>query len=333
MFAGVAQAVRPRRLARLCGLLLPLCLVMPAPAAAGGIEVVVVLSDATEPYQAFVSALRQSVPGDASITVLDRAEEFSDSRRADLILTVGVKAADQVASRAGRPVLAAMLPSGRYAELAARRPPGAQLSAIFVDQPWSRHVGLLNAALPGSKRIGLLHSTASGIDLRGLRGLMAVQGATLNARAADPAVNLFDELENVLSGSDALLAAPDSAIYNSRTIRNILLTSYRHRVPLIGLSQAYVNAGALCAVFSTPEQLAAQAGATVASFAQIRQLPPARFPDFFTVAVNREVARMLGIVIGPDEALKSRLEEEAGRGSLRASRMNVPAASGVSYEP
>ena len=41
-------------------------------------------------------------------------------------------------------------------------------------------------------------------------------------------------------------------------MRNILLTSYRRGVPLVGLSQAYVNAGALAAIFSTTEQLAEQ---------------------------------------------------------------------------
>jgi len=71
---------------------------------------------------------------------------------------------------------------------------------------------------------------------------------------------LFSDLDELLIDSDVLLAVPDSEIYNSNSIRNILLSSYRRGIPLVGFSQAYVKAGALCAIFSTPEQLAATSG-------------------------------------------------------------------------
>ena len=61
-------------------------------------------------------------------------------------------------------------------------------------------------------------------------------------RSAD---ELYPKLESILASSDVLMAVPDSMIYSSSNIRNILLTSYRRGVPLVGVSQAYVNAGAL----------------------------------------------------------------------------------------
>lgn len=202
-----------------------------------------------------------------------------------------------------------MMPSREYAALLSGQRSDHNLSAVFVDQPWSRQVLLLRAALPDLKRIGLLHSPQDGLDTAKLRQLLEDHGARLVEQTTDPDASLFDSLSAVLSNSDVLLAVPDGAIYNGNNIRNILLSSYRQRVPLVGLSQAYVNAGALCAVFSTPEQLAAQTRAETATFMRTRQLPQARFPQFYSVAVNREVAMMLGIRIGPADRIKSQIEQ------------------------
>lgn len=313
MFLRLVLSTCSSRLARLSCLLWALCLA-PVPCLAGDLKILLVLSDSSEPYQAFSKAFQQKLPANASVTVQEHAEDFSGGEQQfDLVVTVGVKAGDWAAARTNKPLLAAMLPSNRYAGLLAKRPRATQMSAIFVDQPWARQVHVLRAALPGRKKIGLLHSPEPHLEINALRNLLAEHGAALNDHPADPSGKLFDDLESALSGSDVLLAVPDSAIYNGSNIRNILLSSYRHRVPLIGLSQAYVNAGALYAVYSTPGQLAAQADAAVRLFAQVRQLPGPQFPEFFSIVVNREVARMLGITIKPAEALQSQAEQEEGR--------------------
>ena len=56
-----------------------------------------------------------------------------------------------------------------------------------------------------------------------------------------------------VENSEVLLGVPDGVIYNSNNIRNILPSSYRRGIPLIGFSQGYVRAGAffVCAVFHT----------------------------------------------------------------------------------
>ncbi len=305
------QFDRAMRWGRLCGLLGMLCMA-PFSCLANDLKVLLVLSDGSEPYQAFANAYEQSSAG-ANVTVLDHAEDFSDGQQSDLIVAVGVKAAAWVSARTAKPVLAAMLPSNRYAELSAKRPRGGQLSAIFVDQPWARQVKLLRAVLPERKKIGLLHSLDPHFDLNALRNLLTERGGVLNAHAIDSSGNLFDDLERVLSSSDVLLAVPDNVIYNSGTIRNILLSSYRRKVPLVGLSPAYVNAGALYAVYSTPEQLAAQAAVAVRLFGQTKHLPNPEFPEQFTIAVNREVARMLGIPVKPTGQLQLEVEQQEAK--------------------
>lgn len=306
-------AVRSRCHRAFFGLLWWLCLT-PFAYAADDLRVLLVLSDSNPPYQTFAKTFKQSLSANIQAIVLERAEDFSgDGQQTDLIVTVGVKAADWVAARTTIPMLAAMIPSNKYAELLAKRPSAKQISAIFLDQPWARQVDLLHAVLPERSKIGVLYSPDTKLDLEALRGALADHGYTLIAKPLRSHETLFADLEDVLVDSDVLFAVPDGAIYSSSNIRNILLSSYRRGVPLIGLSQAYVNAGAVCAVFSTPEQLAAQASAATISFAQTRQLRDAQFPVLYTIAVNQEVARTLGITINSAELLHLQVEKAQGR--------------------
>jgi ABC-type uncharacterized transport system substrate-binding protein len=195
-----------------------------------------------------------------------------------------------------------MLSSDSYQQM--RQGSRAPSSALYLDQPWSRQVALIRAALPVRHRVGVLYSSDNARVLPELRQALTQQGAQLVALPVASADQLAPTLESLLGQSDLLLALPDSAIYNSYTIRNILLGSYRRSVPLIGLSAAYVNAGALCAVYSSAEQQAEQAATMTATFLATRRLPAPQFPHGYQIAVNAEVARSLGVDLPPLEVLR-----------------------------
>lgn len=277
-------------------------------AGAEQLHVLVVQSDSSSLYQAFARTYTQNLPANIKASVLERAEDF-DTEQADLIVTIGVKAAERVAGRTAQPLLAAMIPSN--AEFLAKHP--HKTAAIYLDQPLGRQVSLLRAALPERNKIGVLHS--AGKDMSALRTELSAHGEMLIDRTLRSDESLFVALDELLAGSEVLLAVPDGDVYNSNTIRNILLTSYRRGIPLIGFSQAYVRAGALYAIFSTPEQLAAQADEITRSFALTHKLPDSQFPTLYTIAVNPEVARTLGLTIKSADALRLQIEKSSG--SLR----------------
>lgn len=116
---------------------------------------------------------------------------------------------------------------------------------------------------------------------------------------------LAADLSLLLQNSDVLLVLPDAAIYRPDTIRNILLETYRQRVPMIGLSPHYVRAGALSAVYSTPEQIARQAVRMLGIYAATGRMPKSQYPDDFEVAVNTRVAHSLGLNIKNAEQLRA----------------------------
>lgn len=282
-----------------------------AAAQAGTLNVLLLLSDRTLPYQQFADTLNRTLAASkAGVTVTE--SPTGSGANPDLVIAVGIKATEFAVSNFGTPVLGAMIPRQGYEALLERyaaQQRSRQVSAIFIEQPRERELDFIRAALPERRRLGMLYSPGAHIDLPKLQPDIDGRGLTLVSRRVRSADSLFADLEEVLNESDLLLAIADSAVYNSSNVRNILLTSYRHKVPLVGLSQAYLNAGALCAVFSTPEQLAAQTGAAIVSFAANRRLPEAQYPTSFNIGLNQQVARSLGIFLDSPEAIRERMNK------------------------
>lgn len=292
-----------------------LCLLALAPIScwAENLKVIVLLSDNSAPYLSFANALSKNLPASIQTTVFEHPDRPAlDASQADLIIAVGTNAAELAVTQTGTPVLAVMISKTSFEDLLAQSSPkktAPAISAIYLNQPWDRQLDFLQAALPKRHKIGLLYSRDSRIDTAPLRQAIANRGGSLIAQPVSSADGLFSSLKNVLDDSDVLLAIPDGSIYSSSNIRNILLTSYRQKVPLVGLSQSYVNAGALCAIFSTPEQLAEQTSSTVILFARTRRLPGSQYPAAYTIAVNQQVARSLGIVLPSPEAIRGQMDK------------------------
>jgi len=270
-----------------------------------------VLSDSSPPYQQFSAAITQVLAASkADVTVI--SSQAGNDKKADLIIAVGMKATESALNKLDTPVLGVMIPKLGYEALLNRLPSQPQpntTSAIYIDQSWERQLDFLQAAIPNLHRIGLLYSPDTPIDIDSLRYNAKVRGLFLSAQAVQSGETLFAILDTVLGESDVLLAIPDSNIFNNSNVRNILLTSYRHKVALIGISQAYVSAGALCAIFSTPEQLAEQTVETIVSFARNRRLPKPQYPGSFNIALNQQVARSLEIALNSPEVIRERMNK------------------------
>ena len=273
------------------------------------LKVHLVMSDSAGPYQQFSSALGKALEtSKANVTVIESSS--GKETGASLVIAVGMKAMELAINKFDAPVLGVMIPRMGYEALADRyhaRYRSKPISAIYLDQSWDRQLNFIKATLPKHKTVGILYSPDTRITLPRLP-----RGMSLNAQSAS-AENLFDALENILINSDVLLVVPDSEIYSSSNVRNILLTSFRRKTPLIGISQAYVNAGALGAIYSTPEQIARQTVETVISFSRDGQLPEPRYPESFDISLNLQVARSLGIVLDSPATIHERMDK-AGEG-------------------
>lgn len=233
-----------------------------------------------------------------------------------LIVAVGIRSAT-MALNSHAPVLNVLVSKVGFGKLLHDLPVHREkntFSAIYLDQPSRRQIDLITSALPEAKNIGLLFS-AQLPEIASLRKAVAENRLVLHEQKIGSADSLHRDLLALLQISDVLLAVPDAQIYNSSTMRNILLSTYRNEVPVVGLSVPYVRAGALCAVFSTPDQIAAQAADVAGQFLATGRLPPAQYPIEFDVMVNRQVARSLGIQIKEPAALIRQIKAASAGGA------------------
>jgi len=107
----------------------------------------------------------------------------------------------------------------------------------------------------------------------------------------------INRLLNQIAQTDVLLALPDSAVYSTESIRNILLSTYRHKQGVIGFSADMVKAGALATTYSEVEDINAQVAEIVGSYVAGGELPAPQFPRYFHTIVNEGVARSLDVEV------------------------------------
>jgi len=235
------------------------------------------------------------------------------SHHHSLTLSLGNRAANIISQRKlNQPVLYSLLPSLAYKKLVLSRKncEDTQCSAVFIDQPLKRTLQLTKLSLPNLKVAGILSGRHHNNDMKNLKYFSKNLDIIIEHEKLMNADNLVSTLGEVLKISDALLSLPDPGIYSSRTVQNILLTAYRYRKPVIGYSKAFVKAGALFAVYSTPFQLSQQTAEVINVFfkSQDNRLPSPQYPRHFTVSVNSMVARSLNINIETEDKLQEKLE-------------------------
>jgi len=304
-----------RLLSALCLTLAMLCL----PRAAAALDgVTVVLSEEGGAYAQVTDKLRAVLSqngGTARLPVKVIALKEGDSLRADpgqLLVAVGTGAMEALAQKnLPQPVLNVLVPRAAYEKTArqsGRLSDPRNFSAIYLDQPWARQFALVRHALPGRTKVGILLSPNSTELATALSAAAKAAGFAAIIEMVDGEADLLPVLKRLLGESDVLLAVPDPFIYNRNTVQSILLTTYRHQVPLLGFSPSYVKAGAIAAVFSVPEQIGQQAAEIIQRLAADRRLPLPQPPRYFSVGVNAQVARSLGISLDDEASLNNKLK-------------------------
>ena len=231
-----------------------------------------------------------------------------NSSRWDLIVTIGTKAANFV-SKSGTdiPTLYSLIPSSSFNNIRKTSHSG-NISAIFIDQPITRELALVRAVMPERKNVGVILGRYTSISKPSLSKRMHAMNLNPNISYATPN-NLNRIIEDKLQKIDVLLALPDPSIYNKQSVLAILLSSYRHRVPIIGYSAAFVKSGAIAAVYSTPSDIGRHIGDEIVKFVLPTggDLSAPSYPRYFSININQSVASSLNIQMPSISTIRSRI--------------------------
>ena len=159
------------------------------------------------------------------------------------------------------------------------------------------------------KNISVLLSKPNALVSQELKTCAAQYKLTLQLVVISKYVNIIDALNATLKNSDVLLALPNPSVYNAKNIKSILLTTYRHRVPVIGFSESFVRAGALAAIHSSTKQLAKQIAELIIEHYSNEKIKKQHlYPKYFDITINKNVAKALGIVTPDRKVLIDKLK-------------------------
>jgi len=238
----------------------------------------------------------------------------ADSELPSLIITLGTDAAAAVLQKnIPTPTYCTFLPKAAYTLLAnSSNEMLARRSALYLDQPFTRQMQLIRLALPTRVRVGAILGPESRKSEHDLRQAAVSAGLVLRVEQITDEKQLVGALHRTMDGADVLLAVPDPLVFNRNTAQSVLLTTYRLGKPVAGYSRAYVSAGALLSVYSTPAQIGRQIGEELLAMQDRpgRPLPAPGYPRYFSVEINERVARSLGIEPDQVEDLTRRLAEK-----------------------
>ena len=274
-----------------------------------------VLLSGPEPlYQQTYNTLVEELSAD--MTLESRlASEWQGETDTDFVVAVGAVATKALLETPCPTAISILLPSNTFANMLQQNPTAAtrinqqQLSAIYMDQPGQRQLNLARLIDPSVQKLGTLYDTHSSSLIESLQTAAERQEIDLLARELTPSENPVAALREMYADIDMFIAVPGKFIFNRTTAKWMLYLSYRNRKPLLGFSADYVKAGALAAVYSTPEQLARQAADWVTVYAASGQLPAPGHPARFSISINRDIATRMGKRLPSEDSIQQQLEK------------------------
>ncbi len=166
------------------------------------------------------------------------------------------------------------------------------LSLLWSDPPLARQLQLIRRILPQAKRVGVLFDEHSEFLLKELNLIAEPLNLQIFSQRWDN-TNDSRPLQIVLKNSDVLLGLDDPDLYNPKTAKNLLLSSYARHVALIGPNAAFVRAGSLASTYSDQSDWLAILDDLLDQ--PTTRWPRTLYPERFKVSSNAQVARSLGI--------------------------------------
>ncbi|WP_448652226.1 ABC transporter substrate-binding protein [Pseudomonas fluorescens] len=281
------------------------CLLLAAPAWSA--DILLTAAEDGAGVQAFAKALAQQRPEDhVTFTPLKDLPAPSHLPANTRLILLDLPGLDwRLQDAQGPPTLVL-----RISRLQARQRLGtthpAKISLLWSDPPLARQLDLIARILPQAKRIGVLYGVDSEFLLPELRDYATSMGLEIVPQLWDN-INDSRPLLNLFKNSDVLLGLDDPQLYNPKTVKNLLLSSYAQQLPLVGPNAGFVKAGSLASTYSDQADW-------LDVLDRLLDHPPASwprslYPEHFKVVGNPQVARSLGIEQVDEVAVAARLAE------------------------
>jgi putative ABC transport system substrate-binding protein len=120
---------------------------------------------------------------------------------------------------------------------------------VLLQIPMEVKLKWLKRFLPNAHRVGILYDPSLNKDwVEEAANVAQGKNIEIIPFEINSPKELLAGLQYISRNADVLMAIPDQTVYSGKTAKEILLFSYRNRIPFVGLSESWVKAGALYAI-------------------------------------------------------------------------------------
>jgi ABC-type uncharacterized transport system substrate-binding protein len=238
---------------------------------------------------------------------LDSLDTISEPPQ--LILTIGSAAFEEALKKfKTSPIIASFLPRRIYEELIGSSfRQSNSTTAIFIDQSMQRQLALARLIAPTGRTVGTVFGASSIDERQRFYDAAKATGFRIKSVVLNSTDNPVNTLQPIIQKTDVFLAIPDQSAFNRASAKWSLFIALRLKKPLIGFSEKYVDAGALAAIFSSPQQIGKHTAETLSSYLRTRILPVSAHPKYFTVKTNLKSIQTINIEMDDAATLQQQL--------------------------
>jgi ABC-type uncharacterized transport system substrate-binding protein len=169
-------------------------------------------------------------------------------------------------------------------------------TAVTVDLPPEVLLRQVGRLFPDKSRIGVIRGPMqTDAYMKAFEQAAHRGGLTVEVMTCQHSRDVVEAFLKLRSRADLVWCPPNAQLYNSATLKPLLIASLTHRLPIIGFSEQFVQAGALFGGSADYVDVGRQTAALALRVARNEPVPLRQEARKFRFAYNQRVARMLGV--------------------------------------
>ena len=272
-------------------------------------DIIVVKSGSNNYFHQTINKLTALSKG-INFKIMDSDElnsELKSTYKDNIFITLGLGATNKVIN-----LFPDQLVISTYAtheQVKSIAPAGTNHLAILLDQPLERYLAF-GHFLTGSMTPGIINSKQLKLSQQ-QKNILKRLNLNLSQYQTYSSAGLLPRIRQLKNQNDALIMLPNQRLYNRDTLKGILLTAYRVRIPILSYSPAHVKSGALASIYSSPEDIGRQLSELLAD--SLIKPPTAgqilHYARYYSIKINRRVARSQGFKLPEEADIRQRLTE------------------------
>jgi putative tryptophan/tyrosine transport system substrate-binding protein len=271
-------------------------------------HILIIASSNDAPYQEAVTGFKEQISAHAKIKFTElilaqsSGSEEIERLKPDLIYTLGGEASKWASLQTSRiPIVATMvLKDNMFRQ-------SANMTGVSLSYPFRTQFQWLKKFFPLKKTVAILFNPVeNAANVKGAKEVSQQAGFNLVAIPVESPKELPFAFEQLANNVEILLAIPDETVMSVNTAQEVLLASFRNKVPLIGLSDNWVKSGAFYALSWDYEDLGKQCATLAQKLLGGSPVPtvPPEHPRKVTYTINAKIAENMNMDI-PEDLLKN----------------------------